>query len=241
VLAPTAALAQKVMRIAEGFDPNDIYSRSRQELTTAYATTLPRDIRVGVPDEDDLQFFGNAEYERLFAVACDRVTAIGARKTTIDFGSFAETARLLYEGPWVAERLAAISEFYDRHADELLPVTRQIIGAAERITAVDAFRGMYNLHALRRQARAEWDRMDVLLLPTAGTIYTIADVDADPITTNRNLGYYTNFVNLLDLCALAIPAGFTGTGLPFGVTLVAPAGNEASLFAVAGRFAEGAS
>lgn len=241
VFAATSALARRVMRIAEGFDADDIYSRSRSELTTTYAATLPSDFRVGIPDADDLQFFGNAEYERLFRIACDRFEAAGARPTTIDFGPFNDTARLLYEGPWVAERLAAISEFFDRQPDELLPVMRQIIGGAERISGVDTFRGLYNLHALRRQTRTEWDRMDVMLLPTAGTIYTIDDVNADPIATNRNLGYYTNFVNLLDLCALAIPAGFTDSGLPFGVTLVAPAGNESALFAAADRFTEQAS
>ena len=237
VFAATTALAKKVMRIAEAFDADDIYSRSRNELCTTYASHLPSDFRVGVPDDDDLQFFGNEEYERLYADARARFEAAGALPATIDFGPFNETARLLYEGPWVAERLAAVSEFFDRHPEELLPVTRSIIGGAESVTGVDTFRGLYNLAACRRQAQHEWERMDVLLLPTAGTIYTIAEVEADPVTLNRNLGYYTNFANLLDLCCLAIPAGFTASGLPFGVTLMAPAGNEAALFAAADRFA----
>ena len=225
------------MKIAEGFDGSDIYSRNRTEICTANSQPLPTDFRLGLPDADDLDFFGNAEYEALFIDACRRFDAIGAERTPINYGPFNECASLLYEGPWVAERLAAISEFYDRHADEMQPAVRQIIGGAENITGVDTFRGLYNLAALRRQAAGEWGRMDIMLLPTAGTIYTIDQVNADPIALNRDLGYYTNFVNLLDLCALAIPAGFTSAGLPFGITLIAPAGNEARLFAAAERFA----
>ncbi|MGC4033847.1 MAG: allophanate hydrolase [Tepidisphaeraceae bacterium] len=237
VFTSDLALAKKVLRIAEGVDETDIYSRSRSQITTTYAAPLPHEFRIGIPEADDLQFFGNAEYERLFGLACDRFEAAGAIPTTIDYGPFAETASLLYEGPWVAERLAAISEFFERHSDLCLPVIRQIIGGAENVTGVEAFRGLYNLAAHRRQTAQQWGRMDVMLLPTAGSIYTIEQLLADPVGLNRNLGYYTNFVNLLDLCALAIPAGFTGGGLPFGVTLVAPAGNEATLFAAAERFA----
>ncbi|MDB5326697.1 MAG: allophanate hydrolase [Phycisphaerales bacterium] len=237
IFATNACTAKKVMKIAEGFDANDIYSRTRAEITTSNPQPLSADFRLGLPDADDLEFFGNTEYEALFIEACRRFDAIGAERTPIDFGPFNECASLLYEGPWVAERLAAISEFYDRHADQMQPATRQIIGAAENITGVDTFRGLYNLAALRRQAAGEWGRMDIMLLPTAGTIYTIDQVNADPIALNRNLGYYTNFVNLLDLCALAIPAGFTSAGMPFGITLIAPAGNEARLFVAAERFA----
>ena len=230
------ALARAVMEVAEGFDENDIYSRVRDDLCTRDSGATVGAFRVGVPAAEDLEFFGNAEYERLFAAACERIEATGVQRTTINYAPFAEAAGLLYDGPWVAERLAAISEFYDRHADEMLPATRQIIGASESLSAVDAFRGLYNLAACRRQAKHEWEAMDVLLLPSVGTIYTIDDVNADPIGLNRNLGYYTNFVNLLDLCALSIPAGFTDAGLPFGVTLLGQAGCEARLFDAAAWF-----
>ena len=123
----------------------------------------------------------------------------------------------------MAERLAAVKEFYAAHADAFLPVTRKIIGGAARYSAVDAFEGIYRLQALKRQAEAEWAKMDVLLIPTTGTIYTIEQVEADPIALNTNLGYYTNFVNLLDLAALALPSPFRRNGLPSGVTLIAPA------------------
>lgn len=238
IFSKTPDVAKKVFAVAEAADASDIYSRHRDDICTRSDKSLPADFRIGLVDADDLEFFGNTEYEQLFDAACQRFIKAGAQPSAVDYGPFAECASLLYEGPWVAERLAAISEFYDRHADAMHPAVRAIVGAAENITGVDTFRGLYNLAACRRQAAVEWKKMDVLLLPTAGTIYTIDQLNADPIALNRNLGYYTNFVNLLDLCALAIPAGFTAAGLPFGVTLIAPAGREAQLFAAAERFAE---
>ena len=228
--------SRRVLDVAEGFDPSDIYSRSRSEITTAYAK-MPTELRVGVPARDDLEFFGDAEADSLFSTAHRRLVACGGQTVTVDYGPFNETAQLLYEGPWVAERLAAIEDFFERHSNEMLQVTRSILGGAEGLSAMAVYHGLYQLAALKRLVRHQWQHMDVLLLPTAGTIYTIDQVNADPVALNRNLGYYTNFVNLLDLCALAIPAGFRGNGLPFGVTLMAPAGNEATLFDAAQRFA----
>jgi allophanate hydrolase len=154
------------------------------------------------------------------------------RPVEIDFSPFREAAQLLYGGPWVAERLAALKEFHAAHADAFLPVTRRIIGGAARYSAVDAFEGIYRLHALKRRAEDEWAKMDVLLVPTTGTIYTIEQVEADPIALNNNLGYYTNFVNLLDLAALALPGRFRRNGLPSSVTLIAPALGDGLLWAL---------
>src|SRR6185503_7538245 len=137
--------------------------------------------------------------------------------------AFLETARLLYEGPWVAERYAAIREFVEKKAEALHPVTWSIINGAKRHNAVDTFSAYYRLMELRRRTAPVWDTIDLLVTPTAGTIYTIAEVEAEPVKLNSNLGYYTNFMNLLDLSAIAVPAGFQRDGLPFGVTLVAPA------------------
>jgi allophanate hydrolase len=232
--------AKRVLDVCEGFDANDIYSRPRSEITTTYTVPRVGDVRIGVPAPDDLEFFGDAEAQALFQAAHRKLLFLGGKPATIDYGPFNETAQLLYEGPWVAERLAAIEDFFDRHAHEILPVTRTIIGGAEGLDAMDVYHGIYQLQALKRLVRQQWQTMDVLLLPTTGTIYTIEQVNADPIGLNRNLGYYTNFVNLLDLCALAIPAGFRENGLPFGITLLAPAGNEATLFELSQRFLEGA-
>jgi allophanate hydrolase len=141
----------------------------------------------------------------------------------------------LYEGPWVAERYCAVGDFLERQPDSMYPVTRQIISGGRNATAADAFRAQYRLMELRRLAEKAWLEMDVLVTPTAGTIYRIEAVEADPIRLNSNLGYYTNFVNLLDLAAVAVPAGFRIDGLPFGVTLVGRAGADAQLLALSDR------
>ncbi|MFL6618368.1 MAG: amidase family protein, partial [Povalibacter sp.] len=194
-------------------------------LTRGFAPQL----RIGVPPADQLQFFGDAQYERLFTESCTRASANGAKIVQMDFSALFETARLLYEGPWVAERYAAIENFIATHAAAMHPVTAAIIGKGNKANAVDAFKAQYRLQALRRKAQALWSEVDALLVPSAGTIYTIEQMEADPITLNSNLGYYTNFVNLLDMAALAIPSGFTADGLPFGVTLIASAGRDYAL------------
>jgi allophanate hydrolase len=191
--------------------------------------------RFGVPRASQLEFFGDAEYARLFAAAVARLESLGGQRVEIDFEPFLATARLLYEGPWVAERYCAVGDFLERRPDSMHPVTRQIISGGRQATAADAFRAQYRLMELRRAAERAWMEMDVLVTPTAGTIYRIDAVAADPIRLNSNLGYYTNFVNLLDLAAVAVPAGFRADGLPFGVTLVGRAGADAQLLALADR------
>ena len=145
----------------------------------------------------------------------------------IDIEPFYETARLLYEGPWVAERAITAKPVLDSDPDALHPVTREIIVSGLKPTAMDAFAAFYKLEALRRVAERTFATVDALALPTAPTAYTVAQVLADPIQLNSRLGTYTNFVNLLDLCGLALPAAFTPAGVPFGITLLAPGGNDA--------------
>ena len=142
---------------------------------------------------------------------------------------------MLYGGPWVAERTAAVGDFIAGGGEGVLPVIRQIIAPGAAVRAVDAFRGTYRLEALRCQARATFERIDVLVLPTSGTIYTLDEVAADPIGANANLGRYTNFANLFDLCGIAVPAGFQANGLPAGITLIAPAFREAMVAGIAAR------
>jgi allophanate hydrolase len=155
----------------------------------------------------------------------------------IDFAPFREAAALLYAGPWVAERYAAVGEFATSHVDDVHPIVGSTIRLAAAKSAADAYRGLYRLEALKRAATSTWAGVDVMLLPTAGTIYTKDAVEADPIQLNTNLGYYTNFVNLMDLAAVAVPAGFRRDGLPFGVSLIGPAFSDAALLALASRFA----
>jgi allophanate hydrolase len=212
IFALNVADGAAVRRLAEGFDPADAYSRR--------ATLLPLPsvgLRIGVLPPADREFFGDDEVARLYDAAISAAAALGDI-VEIDFAPFRETATLLYDGPWVAERLAAFEGFG-------LPITALdpsvaiiTLGGAGR-TATDAFRGLYALEALKRRAEAEWAKADLLLLPTAPTIYRVDAMLADPIRLNSRLGTYTNFFNLLGMSGIAIPAGFRSDGLPAGVTL----------------------
>ena len=231
VFSLTVADALDVLAVAQGFDPADPFSRQAE---TRAVPDLER-FNFGVPAARDLAFFGDKEAARLFAAFIKRLEDLGGTQVEIDFRPFLETARLLYEGPWVAERYLAVRELFERRPEALHPVTREVIGRGTRPTAVDAFGAYYRLKSLRRATASTWKEIDFLALPTAGTIYRIAEVDADPIRLNSNLGHYTNFVNLLDLSGLAVPAGFRADGLPFGATLLAPAFHEEALGALGMR------
>lgn len=238
IFAGTAGDALAVLKVMGAYDPADPYSRKAPAAATEPAA-WPLGFRFGVP-RDGLEFFGDEAAARLFAAAADRLEALGGTRVEIDFTPFREAAQLLYSGPWVAERLAAIRDFAAASPDSIHPVVRGIMLGAEAIGAVDAFADMYRLAELTRKADAEWAKMDVLLLPTTGTTYSIEDLLADPVRLNSNLGYYTNFVNLMDLSAIAVPAGFRPSGgpkggLPFGVTLVGPAFADGALAVLADR------
>lgn len=228
IFALTAQDAQRVYAVARGFDAKDPYSVAPRHRGLG-------SVRVGVPRPEQLNFFGDAEYARLFEATLHQLEGLGARPVEIDFEPFLATARLLYEGPWVTERYCAVGEFLEQHPEALHPVTRQIIAGGRNPTAVDAFRAQYRLRELLRATEECWSIMDVLVTPTAGTIYRIDAVNADPVRLNSNLGYYTNFVNLLDLAAVAVPAGFRTDGIPFGVTLVGRAGTDDELLGLADR------
>ncbi|MFW5642252.1 MAG: allophanate hydrolase [Roseicyclus sp.] len=224
IFALNAADAGAVLAVAEGFDPADPFSRRRGPGIAAIR-------RLGVPRAGDLDFDGDDAAAGLFAAAVDRARALGATLVEIDLTPFVEAAKLLYDGPWVAERTAALRTMLANAPDALHPVTRRIVmGGLER-TAVEAFEGAYRLAELRRATEPVWDDVDALLLPTAPTAYTIEAMLADPIGLNSRLGHYTNFVNLFDLAAIAVPAGFLESGVGFGVTLVAPAWSEPALLA----------
>lgn len=231
VFALNTADATAVLSVAAGYDEQDAYSR--QMLTHGFNFGRAETFRFGIPRADQLQFFGNQDAAALFERSRERLHAIGGQEVEIDFSPFLSAARLLYEGPWVAERYAAIHDFFDARAEIIHPVVREIIAGAKRFSAADAYSGMYKLEALRKEAALVWGRIDCLLTPTAGTIYRIAEIEADPIKLNANLGYYTNFMNLLDCAAIAVPAGFQSNGLPFGVTLVAPAHQDIPLLHLA--------
>jgi allophanate hydrolase len=226
IFALTAQDAAAVLDVCEGFDAEDPFSRPLRNAAIANR-------RFGVPRREQLQFFGDAEYARLFDEAISRLESGGGTRVDIDFGPFLEAARLLYDGPWVAERYAAVGRFMDAHPDALFPVTAQIIAGGKKPSAVEAFEAQYSLRSLQRAADAAWSQVDFIITPTAGTIYTITAVEADPIRLNATLGYYTNFMNLFNLAGVAVPAGFRSDGLPFGVTLVGPESSDRALLALA--------
>jgi allophanate hydrolase len=234
IFALTSADAASVLEVAGVYDPGDPFSRQAPESYSPTADSAPKDFRFGVPRPGQLEFFGSGDAAALFNEAVERMERLGGHKTVVDFEPFQDTARLLYDGPWVDERRAAVGDFIAANEAEIHPVTRQIILGGKSYAAVDAYRAYYRLKALKQQTQPVWKDIDVLVTPTAGTIYTIADVEADPIRLNANLGYYTNYMNLLDLSAIAVPAGLLPNGLPFGVTLAAPAYCEQRLLAIGG-------
>jgi len=233
IFALTAEDAERVLAVAAGFDAADEYSRPLSPHGFDFGRAAG--FRFGVPMQKDLEFFGNTEAERLFGDAVERMQALGGTPVEVDLAPFLETARLLYGGPWVAERYLAIRDFFDAQPEKVFPPVREIIAGGRAISAADTFAHLYRLRALKRECDAVWNDIDVMLTPTAGTIYRIEAMQDDPIHLNANLGYYTNFMNLLDLAATAVPAGFQKDSLPFGVTLVAPSHQDGPLLHLASR------
>ncbi len=234
IFALTADDARRVASVAAKYDAADPGSRPAVNAPRrgwATASTF----RFGVPRASQLEFFGNTDYPALFAQAIAALESLGGTAVEVDVEPLLDTAKLLYEGPWVAERYLATESLLQARPDSMLPVTRQIIEGGAKPLALDAFRAQYKLAALNRRARPLWESVDVLALPTAGTHYRIDEVNADPIRLNSNLGRYTNFVNLMDLAAVAVPAGFTPAKLPFGVSLIAPAWSDHDLLTLAGK------
>jgi allophanate hydrolase len=220
----TTALA--AMAGPDGADP---YSRNRP---LAEITAFPANLRLGVPRSGQLIFFGDKASEAAYGDALRRWTALGATLVEFDLEPFYETARLLYEGPWVAERYLVIRNLLASSPDAIHPVTREIIIAGARLSAADTFAALYRLQALRKIAERAFATIDALVLPTAPTVYSTAQVLANPLELNSRLGTYTNFVNLLDLCGLALPAAMRPDDIPFGITLLAPAGQDAQLASI---------
>ena len=222
IFAQTADDAWNVFQVARGYDAADAYSRHSQASLHMPAATL----RCGVPRASQLEFCGDAEAARMFERGIALIERSGGTIVEIDFAPFSETAALLYQGPWVAERLAGIKDFFAAHQDDMHPVTRDITANGARYSAVDAFQAAYRLQELQQRAAAVFSAIDVMAVPTTPTIYTLEQIAADPVTLNSNLGLYTNFVNLLDLAAIAVPADMRKDGLPSGITLIGPAFSE---------------
>ena len=218
--------AMTALNVMAGPDDADPYSRSRRVNPAA---SSPGRMRLGVPGTSQRQFFGDKVSAAGYDAALAKLAALGGTIVEVDFNPFYETARLLYDGPWVAERYIVAKDLLAKSPEAILPVTRQIIEAGRDLRTVDAFAAFYRLEELRRIRDRVFRSIDALVVPTAPTTYTVEDVLAEPVELNNRLGTYTNFVNLLDLCGLAVPASIGANGLPFGITLLAPGGEDAKL------------
>lgn len=233
IFALTVEDAWLALEAMAGLDADDPFSRM---LPLGRLGAAPPHLRIGVPRSADRDFDGDASTGHSFEVAIERARALGAEIVPLDMAPFHEVARLLYDGPWVAERWLAIRELLERDPEAILPVTRQVIAGKPLPSAADAFSARYRLAELALQAKAALKGLDALMVPTAPRAVTLAEMAADPIGANSMLGRYTNFVNLLDLCALAVPATLSADGLAAGVTFVAPAGQDAALAGIGRAF-----
>ena len=233
VLASDAADAALVDSVAAGFDAEDAYSRREQA-----GPAIPPKFRFALPPRHQLQFFGDLEAEALFGAAAMRLVEAGGLPVEVDIQPLLDAAKLLYSGPWVAERTAALEDLLRDNPAAIHPVVRAIVQAGHGVSGVETFRGLYALQAHARAAEALWDAAHVLLLPTTPTIYRLRELMAEPFALNANLGLYTNFVNLLDMSAIAVPAGFRANATGFGVTLIGPAFADAALLDLARRYEE---
>ncbi|MGA2795344.1 MAG: allophanate hydrolase [Roseiarcus sp.] len=232
IFALDVADAFLAYRIAAGYDAADPWSRA---LPAPAMSAPPSQFRIGVPNPSQRKFFGDSEAEAAFSRDIATLAALGGEIVEFDMEPFYAVARLLYEGPWVAERYAATKPLIEANPEALHPVTRSIIEGARGWDAVACFEAMYKLAALRRQTAGAWASFDIMAVPTIPRPYTIGEVEADPFRLNANLGTYTNFVNLLDLCAIAAPSGGRADGLPSHLTLIGPAGADGFLAGVAAQ------
>lgn len=233
IFSQTIAEAEYLFDIVNAYDTNDSYARNdRQLLDTSIAGTTQ--MRFGVPKPEQLKFFGDPEGKALFTQAIATLQTLG-EVVEIDFQPFLEAAALLYDGPWIAERYAGIRAFIENHPEQLHPVIMEVLAGAKNKNAIAAFDALHHLQQLKRETATLLQGLSCIVVPTAPRIYRIDEVLADPIRLNSNLGYYTNYMNLLDLSALAIPAGFYRNQLPFGITLFSNALADARLLAIAKR------
>jgi allophanate hydrolase len=223
IFAMTVAETFEILGVAAAYDADDAYSRP---VPIRPLTAMHAGIRIGIPDEATLETFGDAEQAEHFRSTVVRLRTAGASVTEIDFEPFYAVARMLYEGAWLAERVAAVGPRLVDMPETLHPTTSAVLEPGLKLTAVDAFEGMYRLKALARRCEELMEDIDLLCVPTIPTVVTLGEIEADPIGPNSMLGTYTNFVNLLDLCGIAVPAGLRGDGRPGSVTVLARRGED---------------
>ncbi|MGJ7493294.1 allophanate hydrolase [Variovorax sp. ZT4R33] len=223
IFARTVELAARVLSVAMGHDAHDPYSRALTPITAP----LPLRLRIGVPST--LEFFGDHDSAAAFERSLAQLEALGATRVPIDYAPLAEAAALLYDSALVAERYAAVRPFFDAHEAEVIEPVRSILAKGRSYSAADFVDAQTRLRALAQQAAPMWKHIDLLVVPTSPTHYTIEAMQADPVALNQNLGAYTNFVNLLDYAALSVPTCLRSDGLPFGLTLIGPCASDFQL------------
>ena len=236
IFAQTIDDANTLLAVAEGFDEQDGYSR-KNPFGNQYRQYGVRScpLKMGILAAEQLQFFGDHGYATAYRQTLNKLSGLDIEFVEIDYQPFDETARLLYEGPWVAERYLACLPLIEQQPQAINSVILGIIAQGKAPHATDLFRAQYRLQTLKQRCLAQLQQCDCLLLPTAGKCFTQDELKREPVLCNSQLGYYTNFVNLLDLAALAIPTAFTENQLPFGVTLIAEAFTDRCLLSIAKR------
>ena len=232
IFAASVADAGSVCDVVAGPDQHDAFSR----IAPAPPAAIGAAFRFAVPQPDQREFFGDTQAERSFTTTLARLTAAGGTAVSIDMTPCFAAAALLYNGAFVAERTAAVGDFIDAHPAAVLEVTRSIIGSGRHYSAVDAFSALYRIRELRAVVQALLADVAALVVPTSPTIYRLTEVAAEPYACNMRLGTYTNFVNLLDLCALAVPADRYANGVPIGVTFIGLPFTDSRLAELALRF-----
>ncbi|MGY2167206.1 allophanate hydrolase [Pseudomonas gingeri] len=235
----TAAEASRLLALTAQADPEDDYSRANPAWNDGLAFGAVRPFRFGLPRPQDLEFFGCDEGPGLFAEAVERLQALGGEAVSLDLSPFLEAARLLYEGPWVAERYSVVGELAQTRPEAVLPVIHAVLAKAPQVSGVQTFRAQYRLQALKAECDRLMARLDCVLTPTIGRPVTLAELAEEPVLRNAELGYYTNFMNLLDYAAVAVPSGFMDNGLPWGVTLFGRAFTDQYLLSLANACQDG--
>ncbi|PSP86032.1 allophanate hydrolase [Halobacteriales archaeon QS_6_64_34] len=236
VFAHSCGDALLVESVAAGYDPADAYSRHLTE-TTRFDTSVydPTAQTIGLPPADHLEFFGDEAAATMFDRVVGTLRAAFDETVVVDFDPFVEAAELLYGGPWLAERLAAIESFVERRGDAMHPVVEGIVSEGADYSAIETFRALHELEALKQARARVFEDIDVLVTPTTGTTYTVEEIRERPVERNEHLGYYTDYVNLLDLAAVAVPTGHYADGPGFGVTVLGEAGSDARVASVGER------
>lgn len=236
VFSLTVEDGMRVLKLMAGYDPSYPFSRPEADAVSLDITAPPASFKFGIPKGAALQFFDDTEAERLFSEAIARMQQMGGTAIEIDFAAFDEVQRILYDGPWISERALSLDPVLAKHGAQIHPVTKSILERSGQFSALDTFRAIHRIAELKCDTRPVWDEIAVLMVPTTPTIYRKSEILADPIALNSKLGIYTNFVNLMGLCGIAVPSGFRTDGLPLGVTFLAPGFAEARVAGIAAAF-----